>query len=123
MKFCTTLFVYLALIFQLLLQGGFWPHDPTILVIPLATVQGLKVRKIIGSKSCNVAPKMLNAVVHCKLFARTVQSSLIDCSGCLWGGYTWNHCLHRHTSLRRYCLMSNVCFISIGYTNPIKRAC
>lgn len=65
LNFCTTAFVYLALIFQLLLQGGFSPHAPTILVIPLATLQGLKVSTVIGNRSCNVAPTMLNAVVHC----------------------------------------------------------
>ena len=43
LQFCSNLFVYLALIFQLLLQGGFSSHGLTILVIPLATLQGLKV--------------------------------------------------------------------------------
>ncbi|KAL3158418.1 hypothetical protein ABBQ38_010653 [Trebouxia sp. C0009 RCD-2024] len=44
LHFCTTLFVYLGLIFELLLQGGFSQHAPTILLIPLATLQGLKDR-------------------------------------------------------------------------------
>lgn len=64
MKFCTTLFVYLALIFQLLLQGGFSPHAPTILIIPLATLQGLKVSTSNGISFCNVAHTVLNAAVR-----------------------------------------------------------
>lgn len=64
MKFCTTLFVYLALIFQLLLQGGFSPHAPTILIIPLATLQGLKVGTSTGNSFCSVVHTVLNAAVH-----------------------------------------------------------
>ena len=43
LQFCSNVFVYLGLLFQLLMQGGFTSFAPTILVIPSATLQGLKV--------------------------------------------------------------------------------
>ncbi len=44
LQFCNHLLTYLAMLIPFLLQGGFSTFAPTILAIPLATLQGLKVR-------------------------------------------------------------------------------
>ena len=43
LQFCSNLLTYLCMLLPFLLQGGFSAFAPTILVIPLATLQGLKV--------------------------------------------------------------------------------
>lgn len=43
LQFCSNLLTYLWMLLPFLLQGGFSAFAPTILVIPLATLQGLKV--------------------------------------------------------------------------------
>lgn len=44
LQFCSHLLTYLAMLIPFLLQGGFSTCAPTILVIPLTTLQGLKDR-------------------------------------------------------------------------------
>ena len=86
LQFCSNLLTYLAMIFQFLLQGGFSQHPPTILVIPLATLQALKVTNTNAAKSlpstCRYAilPLLLGRQLHeqtnAMLYARTSQRTV-----------------------------------------------
>lgn len=65
LQFCSNVFVYLGLLFQLLMQGGFTSFAPTILVIPSATLQGLKVGSRIPLERTSKSEKCIN-VLSCQ---------------------------------------------------------